>query len=420
MPPLSPAVRLADAAARGPYDGHRPDPRGQPRYAVADPGTALPRYPASQVLGPLLDLALAAESGRVRPRRVPSAGALYPVDAHVLHEGTVHRYDPVRHALTGWPSGTDTGAFVVVLSLVPERTRWKYGARALPSLLLDLGHAVAALAASAAALDVPCQVWTDPDARCLAALTGAPYSLAAVRIGTPPDLPSPPPAPRPLPTGDLVTDALTDLSPGSPAPGWTDPGQPRHPADVLLARRSADSLTGHLSSADLDALLHRTPLVAATADGLRDASGPIARGDARPVLAAWSGGGPAIAEAAAVLLFTAPLDDYRREHTDAGRTVHRAVLEATARGLAARPVGSWSANADLGAALGRPSRRSMVVHALAVGGRARPAQKELPMNEPSRAVPVGGRTRPPRERAPMDEPSRVVPVPPAPDDRSAR
>ncbi|MFI6520332.1 hypothetical protein ACIBF1_32610 [Spirillospora sp. NPDC050679] len=377
--PLPPSVRLADAAARGPYDGHRPDPGCQPRYDVTEPGTPLPRHPAPDVLGPLLDLALAAEPGRVRPRRVPSAGALYPVDAHVLHRGAVHRYDPVRHALTGWPPGADTGAFVVVLSLVPERTRWKYGRRALPSLLLDLGHAVAALAAAAAAIDAACQVWTDPDAGRLAPLTGSPYSLAAVRIGSPPDPPARPPAARPAPTGDLVTDALAELSSGSGTPAWTDPGLPRHPPGVLLARRSATSLTGRLDPADLDALLHGTPLVAATADGLRSAAGSLARGDARPALAAWSGGGPAVAEAAAVLLCTAPLEDYRREHLDAGRTVHRATLEATARGLAARPLGSWSGGADLGAALGRAPRRSMVVHAVAVGGPARPPREEPPM-----------------------------------------
>ncbi|MFE3454890.1 hypothetical protein ACFXJ8_38800 [Nonomuraea sp. NPDC059194] len=379
---ISPAVRLADAAARGPYDGYLPAPGSQPIARVDGPATPLrraerlsPAWPLDRKVGALLDLSLAAVPGWTRPRRVPSAGALYPVDAHVFAGGIGHLYDPIRHRLIRQPDRPDRpgpDGVLVVLSLAPERTRWKYGSRSLPSLLLDLGHAVGALAAAAAVVDLECWIQGDADTGPLSALTGRPHSLVALHLAEPA---AGPPAwelggdrPRPIAeSGDLVTDALIELGSGSPEPTWFRTGLPRFTDDVLRDRRSADPpFTGSLRSADLDALLAGTPLLAATAEGLRDAQGPVASGDARPVLAAWAAGQGFVADAAAVLLYAAPLDDYRQEHVRAGLAVHRALLGAQARGLRARAIGSWG-QADLGAALGRRPGTSLVVHGAVVG-----------------------------------------------------
>lgn len=388
---LSPAVRLADAAARGPYDGYVPVPGAQPVARMDGPATPLRRagrlsasWPLDQRLGALLDLSMAAVPGRTRPRRVPSAGALYPVDAHVFSGAVGALYDPVRHCLIRRPGPPrlDGDGALVVLSLTPGRTVWKYGSRSLPSLLLDLGHAAGALAAAAASLDVECWIQLDADSGPLSALTGRPHSLLALHLAEPGH---PQPAwraqeDRPHPadeggSGDLVTDALIELGAGSPRPAWSRPGLPRFAPEVLRERRSAaPPFTGRLPSTDLDALLAGTPLLAATAEGLRDSRGPVASGDARPTLAAWAAGQGFVADAAAVLLYAAPLDDYRGDHVRAALAVHAALLAAQARGLPARAIGSWG-QADLGAALGRPPGTSLVVHG-AVIGAATPTRED--------------------------------------------
>ncbi|MFI6510418.1 nitroreductase family protein [Streptosporangium sp. NPDC050855] len=363
---MPPAVRRADDAARGPYDGHLPAPGTQPPTHHDDRGTPLPRHPGQGRIGPLLDLALAAVPGRVRPRRVPSAGALYPVDAYVVHRGRAHRYDPVDHALAGWTEGSDPADFAIVLSLTPERTLWKYGARSLPSLLLDTGHAIGAIAAAASALGLDCHLQREADAATLNGLTGGRYGLAALAIGEPPGWPATPGAfPRP---GDLVLDALAELLSVVRVPTWAPLTTPRHPAELLLGRRSGDDFSGVPAAADLRRLLDGTGLMAATETGILSAAGPVARGDARPVLASWAAGQDLLSSAAAVLLYTAPRRDYLTEHLHAGLTVHLALLEAAARGLPARAIGSWGP-ADLGAALGQEAGTAVIVHGAVIGAR---------------------------------------------------
>ncbi|WP_143590122.1 nitroreductase family protein [Thermoactinospora rubra] len=357
----TPAVRQAEAAARAPFDGAPPTPGTQPR----------PRYPgrpaevAPRVLE-VVDLALGVSRGRLR--RVPSAGALYPVDAHVMAGGRLLAFDPFRHVLRdrGLSCSAVPGA-VVLLSLEPSRTVWKYGSRSLPSLLLDLGHAAGSLAAAAACLGVECRVSLDVDARRMA----VPYTFAAVWL-------APPAATDVLlcagtawrgtaePGHTLIRQALDDLAEGGTT--WEAPGMPPFPRHVIESRRSAPPpFTGELDRTDLHALLDGTPLIAATRDGLTTADGPVGRGDARPALAAWATGQAFLADAAAVLLVTADLTGYRAAYTRAGLLVHRALLAAHARGLPARPVGSWGP-ADLGAALGRPPGTHVIVHGAAIGG----------------------------------------------------
>ncbi len=87
----------------------------------------------------------------------------------------------------------------------------------------------------------------------------------------------------------------------------------------------------------------------------------------------WAARQAWIARAGAVLLgHGCPTDAdaprIRRTHLRAGLAVHLAQVTAARRGLAARPVGSWQ-QADLGAALGGPPGRDLVVHGLAIGTR---------------------------------------------------
>ncbi|MGA5068674.1 nitroreductase family protein [Streptomyces exfoliatus] len=363
-------LAAALALARSP---RRPGPDTPAGPAVpAWPGT--PRTipaggPAELDLRALLRLSLAAsdDSGRLRP--TASAGALHPVDTELvvgagcsLPPGR-YGYDPLRHRvhrLGEQPAGTPPG-LTAELSVTARRTVSHYGHRAVPLLLLDTGHAAAALLLAARALGT-----AEPGLR-LDGHTTSP--LAAVRV------PPPGPAHRP------------DRPPyGAPTP------------EELLARRSdPPPLSGTPSPEALRAVLATAvrsgggdlrwcAAVGGPEPGLMepapDGAAPRRRaaGEARPTLAAWAAGQAWIADAGAVLLARgcpADSDDahIRRTHLRAGFAVHLAHVTARRHGLAARPVGSWQ-RADLGAALGAPPGRDWIVHGLALGvsrrsGRAR-------------------------------------------------
>ncbi|MFE3021566.1 nitroreductase [Streptomyces sp. NPDC059256] len=163
-----------------------------PRPRPTGPSTTLPPE-----LDRVLRLSLAAgPGGRLRP--VPSAGALHPVDAHLLvGPGSAlpagrYLYHPLTHRLhrRGPAPSTAPPGTVAVLTVTVEPTAAHYGHRAWPLLLLDIGHAAAALALGgcpAVCLDAP-----GPLLAAAARLdaTDAP-PLAAVRI-----------------TADCPTDAL--------------------------------------------------------------------------------------------------------------------------------------------------------------------------------------------------------------------
>ncbi|OKI12400.1 hypothetical protein A6A08_17755, partial [Nocardiopsis sp. TSRI0078] len=185
LPPTAPdpVAEALHAAWRGEDPGptrlsHRPpEHRRWP-----GPALELPRAPGPGP-GPLLDLALAADPRRrtrgVRLRRVPSAGGRYPVEAHLLHAGTVWRYDALDHALYA-PAASPHQGTAVVLSLVPSRTVWRYGPRSLPIVLLDLGHAVAALHAAARACGLRARTLLAPGTS-LARSARLPWHEGAVR-----------------------------------------------------------------------------------------------------------------------------------------------------------------------------------------------------------------------------------------------
>ncbi|MEV5357417.1 SagB/ThcOx family dehydrogenase [Streptomyces sp. NPDC052693] len=359
------------ARARSPEPPGPDTPAGRAVRSWPGPPCPLPQAgPAGLDLGTLLRLSLAAadDSGRLRP--VPSAGALHPVDTRLvvgagcsLPPGR-YGYDPVRHRVHRLgPQPRDTPPGVTAeLFVTARRTASHYGHRAWPLLLLDTGHAAAALFLAARALGTD-----EPEAR----LDGGTESpLATVRV--------PPPGGR----GPAHPDEGTRAA--NPPPGVAAPT----PAD-LLARRSAppplpgtpprDALRAVLTAAaragsgDLRWCVAvgspQPALLALSADGT--ALRRLATGEARPTLAVWAAGQAWLADAGAVLLaHGCPADadapHIRRAHLRAGFAVHLAQVTALRHGLAARPVGSWQ-QADLGAALGAAPDRDFVVHGLALG-----------------------------------------------------
>ncbi|GGY53633.1 nitroreductase family protein [Streptomyces anulatus] len=392
----------------------------------------------------VLRLSLAAPAGtpgRLRP--VPSAGALHPVRAHLLiglgcslPPGR-YAYDPRAHRAHRRgpaPDGVSPGV-LVVLTVAASRTVAHYGHRAWPLLLLDTGHAAAALAvAGPPAADV--LVCFDADAALLSAAAAGLHAAPDrpdTRPGAEPELPLA--AVRLTPTG-VTADAPGTLTAwagpiraGTPSarPGAETaapaelaaarhllhhiarapelPGGTWHPAPrpepvtdgALEKRRSAppDDLT-HPPGEDLLARLLTTARTARpdgpawTAAVGGDAPGLYAKapgsrgldvrasGDARPTLARWAAGQQWIGGAGAVLLAhgcpgDAPAAAVRTCHLAAGYAAGAVQAHATALGLRSRPIGSWQ-RADLGAALGEAPGRDWIVHGLAVGAPPPPGR----------------------------------------------
>ncbi|MEU5370163.1 nitroreductase [Streptomyces sp. NPDC005951] len=437
LPAAPDLLRAALADARSPrapelspYVPERPFPWNGPVTTYAgEPGSAID-------LDRVLRLSLAAPAGtpgRLRP--VPSAGALHPVRAHLLLGPGCplppgrYAYDPRTHrAHRRGPAsdGTPPGA-LVVLTVAASRTVAHYGHRAWPLLLLDTGHAAAALAlAGATTCDV--LVSLDADGPLLAAAAGLPGApdwqdiwpgtepelpLAAVRL-TPPGSPvaAGPPlpawaalprasAPTPQPGADATPPRelaaarylLHHIAGASrrPAGTWHPAHRPGELTDEALdARRSAppEDLNRPPGKELLARLLTiaesvlpegpawtvarggATPALYAAAPG-RPGLDVRAVGDARPTLAHWAAGQQWIGAAGAVLLAhgcpeDAPRAVVRSSHLAAGYATGVAQAHATALGLPSRPIGSWQ-QADLGAALGDTPGRDWIVHGLALG-----------------------------------------------------
>ncbi|MGW5991344.1 nitroreductase family protein [Streptomyces anulatus] len=391
----------------------------------------------------VLRLSLAAPAGapgRLRP--VPSAGALHPVRAHLLIGPGCslppgrYAYDPRAHRAHRRgpaPDGVSPGV-LFVLTVAASRTVAHYGHRAWPLLLLDTGHAAAALAlAGPPAADV--LVCFDADAALLSAAAGlhAAPDRPDTRPGAEPELPLA--AVRLTPTG-VTADAPGTLTawagpiragtpsarPGAETAAPTElaaarhllhhiarapelPGGTWHPAPrpepvtdgALEKRRSAppDDLTHPPGEDPLARLLTtaRTarpdgpawtaavggdaPALYAKAPGSRGLD-VRASGDARPTLARWAAGQQWIGGAGAVLLAhgcpgDAPAAAVRTCHLAAGYAAGAVQAHATALGLRSRPIGSWQ-RADLGAALGEAPGRDWIVHGLAVGAPPPPGR----------------------------------------------
>lgn len=94
---------------------------------------------------------------RIRRRPVPSAGACYPVQTHLIdatgvrwtvdhEEGVFRRRDPVADRADGWPvpAPLDGGARLV-FTVLPGRSFGRYRHRAWPLWIADTAYAVAAV-----------------------------------------------------------------------------------------------------------------------------------------------------------------------------------------------------------------------------------------------------------------------------------
>lgn len=466
-------VRSSRAPGLAPYVPERPFPWSGTGLPLAG-GEARPGAGpggggrAAIDLDRVLRLSLAAPAGtpgRLRP--VPSAGALHPVRAHLLVGPGCslppgrYAYDPRAHRAHRRgpaPRGVSPGV-LVVLTVAAARTVAHYGHRAWPLLLLDTGHAAAALAlAGPPAADV--LVCLDADADLLSAAAGLPAApdRPDTRPGAEPELPLA--AVRLTPMG-VIADAPGTLTawagpsrvgtlsarPGAETAAPTElaaarhllhhiarapelPGGTWHPATrpgpvtdmTLQARRSAphddlnhppgkDQLARLLTTAGTArpdgpawtaALGGGDPALYARAPG---SSGLDVRasGDARPTLAHWAAGQQWIGGAGAVLLAhgcpgDAPAAAVRTCHLAAGYAAGAVQAHATALGLRSRPIGSWQ-RADLGAALGETPGRDWIVHGLAVGAPP----------PPDRVAPGFVRHPPTAERPPASTPPAPMP-----------
>ncbi|MCG5218108.1 nitroreductase family protein [Streptosporangium soli] len=448
------AEALAEARSTRPVD---PDTSAGPaRQSWAGEPTDLAAEGGALDLGHLLATSLKAGpvdrtaepvdpgdgvSTRLRP--AASAGGLHPVNAHLLVGPGCsvppgrYAYDPLEHrAFRRGPAPANAPrGMVAVLTVTVQRTASHYGHRAWPLLLLDTGHAVAALAMAAIAHGHHARLTLNVNAARLAAAAGLPgpdrwnatwagttaeHSLAAVHITvrTPADQPGhltpcplttwaaeplatrPATGPAPSPAGHRAGAVLIALSrTTAPAIWWpaesSFSGEKSSLAQAIANRRSAPPpLHGQPDPGALAAVLSAAinagpygpawcaavgmPPGLVTADPSEPkALRPIASGEARPTLAVWAARQGWLSQAGAVLLAegvpdSASAEQIRVEHLAAGYAAACAELTATALGLRTRPIGSWQA-ADLGASLGGPAGQRWVIHGLALASPFRPS-----------------------------------------------
>jgi len=142
-------------------------------------------------------------------RTAPSAGALYPLELHLL-AGQVdglaagsYRYDPTRHALTDVTTDDLREALasaalnqdwvaeapaVVVIGAVEARTTRKYGRRGIRYVLIEAGHAAQNLLLQAVALGLGGAVvgaFDDEQVQALLSMPGDERPLLILPVGHP-------------------------------------------------------------------------------------------------------------------------------------------------------------------------------------------------------------------------------------------
>lgn len=136
-------------------------------------------------------------------RTVPSAGALYPLEVYVVTSTRTLHYQPDGHravvvsngdlrlgleAAAPGQSPVGTAPAVFAMTVVPERTAKKYGARASRYVDLEVGHAGQNLLLQAVALDlvaVPIGAFDDDKVAELLALPDGHEPRYLVPIGRP-------------------------------------------------------------------------------------------------------------------------------------------------------------------------------------------------------------------------------------------
>lgn len=138
---------------------------------------------------------------RFMHRTVPSAGALYPLEAYVATAEGLARYDPAAHALV-WLGKPDLRAAlsaaalgqvwmaqapaVIVIAAEPQRTKVKYGERGDRYVFMEAGFACQNLLLQATALGlvgVPVGAFDDADVARVLGLPSDQRALLIVPVG---------------------------------------------------------------------------------------------------------------------------------------------------------------------------------------------------------------------------------------------
>jgi SagB-type dehydrogenase family enzyme len=140
-------------------------------------------------------------------RAAPSAGALYPLEIHVVANNVsdlapgVYKYTVKKHELLKVTVGDErhalgraaakqdcvlNGEAVIVFSAVFDRTTQKYGRRGVPYVYMEVGHAVENVCLQAVALDLGTVVvgsFDDAAVRKIVQTPGDQQPLALMPIG---------------------------------------------------------------------------------------------------------------------------------------------------------------------------------------------------------------------------------------------
>ncbi|MGD2204788.1 hypothetical protein [Microbacterium maritypicum] len=138
---------------------------------------------------------------RIRQRPVPSAGACYPVQTHLIdgagthwavdhEEGIFRRRDLAADRADGWPSpAADDGIARVVFTVLPGRSFGRYRHRAWPLWIADAAYTVAGVLFLLGVQAGPVEVGPSTRLRSLLGVPRATDADAWIRRGLAPEIP---------------------------------------------------------------------------------------------------------------------------------------------------------------------------------------------------------------------------------------